>query len=814
MKKILIFVLSFSLTTLGFGQIVPSLVGNQFDFLACPNMLLQPYSYGPWQPQCQCPGPITGSSASLDDYVWVDDDATLGGLTADGLRFGSSGDTGFYETSDGELLFDGSALKSYLAASNSNGWYLPDIASTSTTPTLVPDRTDVDTGIGNNGAGQLSLIADKLEMVRLINHATNDQVVLYPSQGPTGNALCPGLAFGDEDTGFYESADDLLAFSSGGSCVASVDSVSASTDNVTVFENEAGYGIKLENTNAGADGPAINLYHNETSASASDIIGSVNFAANNDTPAKVEFGSIEGIVVDPTTGSEDSKLTLFNYINGSRTNMLTIGGILYGGSNEPRVGINEASPDTALHITAKYSEIKLENSGAFSAVETYSGTTMKGFFGYRQSADNCVKFSHSETGVSVATNQLTINEGNVGIGEIASSEALEITESTTADKGIFLTGTKSGTVGPNITLHFNDGSEGQDNDVVGSIEFSGMDDAGTPAVEKLAEIKAVCTDASNTTNDGKFEFYTVTDDVDTLSCTIEGTTVTATTFSGDLTGDVTGNADTATALAANGANCSAGQAPLGVDASGAAESCFDVWTEAENTAAAYIANVSEDTTPELGGALDCNSNGLTEAGSIAGATTYTGSGKIEITSSNTGIEIGDGTAADITLLTADEDTQDGILIWDHTDDQFSTNYGLEVGTTSGGVVSGGLVSAAGNIYTTSGDIYSSDGALASTPEDLTTLGVGATTFAADSNVVELDCDGFGNNISTITGGVSGQILILIFEDGNCTIVDDDNNGANATNLNGSGNYTAADDDTLTLVYDGTSWYELSRSVNN
>lgn len=37
--------------------------------------------------------------------------------------------------------------------------------------------------------------------------------------------------------------------------------------------------------------------------------------------------------------------------------------------------------------------------------------------------------------------------------------------------------------------------------------------------------------------------------------------------------DITGNAATATALAANGSNCSAGQAPRGVNASGAAEDC-------------------------------------------------------------------------------------------------------------------------------------------------------------------------------------------------------------------------------------------------
>lgn len=47
--------------------------------------------------------------------------------------------------------------------------------------------------------------------------------------------------------------------------------------------------------------------------------------------------------------------------------------------------------------------------------------------------------------------------------------------------------------------------------------------------------------------------------------------------------DLAGNADTATALAANGSNCSAGSAPLGVDDAGAVEGCFDVETDAEAT---------------------------------------------------------------------------------------------------------------------------------------------------------------------------------------------------------------------------------------
>lgn len=62
-------------------------------------------------------------------------------------------------------------------------------------------------------------------------------------------------------------------------------------------------------------------------------------------------------------------------------------------------------------------------------------------------------------------------------------------------------------------------------------------------------------------------------------------------LTGVLTGSLVGNASTATALAANGSNCSAGNAPLGVDPSGAVEGCFDVWTEAENTSAAYISSI-------------------------------------------------------------------------------------------------------------------------------------------------------------------------------------------------------------------------------
>jgi hypothetical protein len=70
-------------------------------------------------------------------------------------------------------------------------------------------------------------------------------------------------------------------------------------------------------------------------------------------------------------------------------------------------------------------------------------------------------------------------------------------------------------------------------------------------------------------------------------------------LTGNVTGNVsgssgstTGNAATATALAANGANCSAGQFPLGVDASGAVESCSTSLSGNASTATALAVNPS------------------------------------------------------------------------------------------------------------------------------------------------------------------------------------------------------------------------------
>jgi hypothetical protein len=60
---------------------------------------------------------------------------------------------------------------------------------------------------------------------------------------------------------------------------------------------------------------------------------------------------------------------------------------------------------------------------------------------------------------------------------------------------------------------------------------------------------------------------------------------------GTITAALSGNASTSTALAANGSNCSAGQYPKGVDASGAAESCTAISLTADVSGVLPSANV-------------------------------------------------------------------------------------------------------------------------------------------------------------------------------------------------------------------------------
>ena len=92
-----------------------------------------------------------------------------------------------------------------------------------------------------------------------------------------------------------------------------------------------------------------------------------------------------------------------------------------------------------------------------------------------------------------------------------------------------------------------------------------------------------------------------------------------------------------------------------------------------------------------------------------------------------------------------------------------------------------------------------------------TLAAAATTFVTASNCMSVTGDPGSNTITTISGGISGQEMSVIFKDALVTITNDDSGVADTIDLSAA--LTGAAGTVLKLLYDGTSWYEVSRSVN-
>lgn len=87
---------------------------------------------------------------------------------------------------------------------------------------------------------------------------------------------------------------------------------------------------------------------------------------------------------------------------------------------------------------------------------------------------------------------------------------------------------------------------------------------------------------------------------------------------------------------------------------------------------------------------------------------------------------------------------------------------------------------------------------------------GATSFNVASDFMVLT-GAAAVTIDIIKGGREGQILTLQFKDANVTITDTSTGAADTVNLSAA--FTSTAEDTIQLIFDGTSWRETSRSVN-
>lgn len=331
----------------------------------------------------------------------------------------------------------------------------------------------------------------------------------------------------------------------------------------------------------------------------------------------------------------------------------------------------------------------------------------------------------------------------------------------------------------------------------------------------------------------------------------------------DTTGNYAGSgseggaATTATALAANGANCSASSFPLGVDASGAVESCSTSISGNAATATALAANGSNCSAGSYARGVDAS--GAAENCTVAATGTIGGS----TGSTDLGIQIANGTGGATLQASAATCTTAGTCTIPSAElIKFSTDTGIHRRT--GGFISfnaGSASAGAGSFDARIGNFYASGGGnillnidpTGSVPLYRASSGaqIAWTNSATNSWSSTLDV-GLGRsavNVAKVTDGStgvrgllgggaavasatalpvptgrvfhvtgtttidsitatnfqSGVVITLIF-DGILTVGD-------GNNLKLNGAFVTSADDTLTLVFDGSNFFEVARSTN-
>lgn len=197
--------------------------------------------------------------------------------------------------------------------------------------------------------------------------------------------------------------------------------------------------------------------------------------------------------------------------------------------------------------------------------------------------------------------------------------------------------------------------------------------------------------------------------------------------------DTSGNAGTATALAANGANCSSGSAPLGVDAAGAAEGCFDVATQVELDAL--------DTTSD-----DLSDNSITD---LSDVTAISGNSTVVVTT--TGAQTsGDCVEIDASgnHVASGSACGGGAPSFDTITSGTNTTAAMTMDTGSSLTVQG---SATANVIGTAGKLRFFSAAAASLPIELAASSNGILSFYRDGSSI-----GAASNSYFRWGGSTGS----------------------------------------------------------
>ena len=272
--------------------------------------------------------------------------------------------------------------------------------------------------------------------------------------------------------------------------------------------------IKIENTtNDVNDGAFVFVNKRGTSqgtGSDGDDLGSIFFKGGDSAGNETSFAQIIAEIGDATDGQEAGELSfkVAEYDGTLTTGLFLDGDTDADGEVDVTIGAGAAS------VTTIAGDVKISGSELFGPTDNHLSIKSDGSLYFVMDHDN-------DSGAG----EFTWNtDGNPG----TSTELMTLTDSATLNVGNeFGESTKAGNIniwnsvsdanGPTLTLHSQRGATGsvsdaQDDDVLGSIIFSGFDD-GTPLLTSYVSMRSTIADASNSNEAGKLEINAATQGV-------------------------------------------------------------------------------------------------------------------------------------------------------------------------------------------------------------------------------------------------------------------------------------------------------------
>jgi len=296
-----------------------------------------------------------------------------------------------------------------------------------------------------------------------------------------------------------------------------VDGAITSSAGATITVADNSDNLTLTSTDADANaGPNFRMFRNSSSPADGDAVGLIEFEGKNDADQTVRYAGIDSRIVDASNGTEDGSLELVTTLAGTgAVSRVFLGAtetvfndnskdldfrvesdgnthMLFVDAGNNRIGVGNDSPNRQLSLKhATQAEIGFKTGSVSNGGLIYYNDSEGKLLLRAQESSDVIAF---ETGGTTERMRIDSDGG---------------TTITRGDNGAVLTLKSTDTDasrGPILDLNRESASSAADNDYIGEIRFMGNNDANESIA--YAGIAGRIIDASDGTEDGRFEMYT------------------------------------------------------------------------------------------------------------------------------------------------------------------------------------------------------------------------------------------------------------------------------------------------------------------